>query len=282
VAEPTYFHAICQASIICLKITQQTYILNFLSKHPQFKDKPCFRSVMSLVSHLKLTYSLIYKEKNMKNLILSVAIAGTLLGTSSPVFAYEQGDWVVRVGMTNVAPDDSSNNVNVAGADLGVGVNVGSNTQLGLNFVYFYSPQLAIEVLAATPFSHDIGLDTLGPLGSTKHLPPTISVNYYFAPPSARFQPYVGAGINYTIFFDEEFSRDNSNAGFSKLDLDNSFGLAAQVGFDYMLDEKWLVNASVHWLNIDTEANFDLNDSAGSVDVSIDPFVYSITAGYRF
>jgi outer membrane protein len=234
------------------------------------------------VSHLKLTYSLILKEKHMKKLILSVAIAVTLLGTISSAFAYEQGDWVVRVGMSNIAPDDSSNNVSVAGADLGVGVNVDSNTQLGLNFVYLYSPHLAIEVLAASPFNHDIGLDTVGPLGSTKHLPPSVSANYYFSEPSAKFQPYVGVGINYTIFFDEEFSSANSNAGFSKLHLDNSFGLAAQVGFDYMLDEKWLVNASLRWFDIDTEASFDLNGSAGNVDVSIDPFVYSITAGYRF
>jgi outer membrane protein len=227
-------------------------------------------------------YSLIHTEKHMKKLILSVAIAGTLLSTISPVFAYEQGEWVVRVGMTTVAPDDSSNNVNVGGADLGVGVNVDSNTQLGLNFVYFYSPQLAIEVLAATPFSHDIGLDTLGSLGNTKHLPPTVSANYYFSEPSAKFQPYVGAGINYTIFFDEKFTSANTDAGFSNLDLDSSFGLAAQVGFDYMLDDKWLINGSVRWMDINTEASFDLNGAAGSVDVSIDPLVYSITAGYRF
>lgn len=237
---------------------------------------------MSSVSHLKLMYSLIHRDKHMKKLILSVAIAGTLLSTISPAFAYERGDWVVRVGMTNVAPDDSSNNVYVGGADLGVGVNVDSNTQLGLNFVYFYSPQLAIEVLAATPFSHDIGLDTVGALGNTKHLPPTVSANYYFADPSAKFQPYVGAGINYTLFFDEEFTSVNANAGFSDLELDNSLGLAAQVGFDYMLDDKWLINASVRWMDIDTEATFNLNGSPGSVDVSIDPLVYSITAGYRF
>ena len=218
----------------------------------------------------------------MKKLILSVAITAALLNAISPTYAFEQGDWVIRAGITTVGPDDSSSNVNVGGADAGGGVNVDSGNQLGLNFVYFYSPQLAIEVLAATPFSHDIGLDTVGALANTKQLPPPLSANYYFADPSAKFQPYVGGGINYTIFFDEEFSSANTNAGFSNLELDSSFGLAAQVGFDYMLDNKWLVNASVRWMDIDTEVSFDLNDSAGSVDVSIDPFVYCITAGYRF
>lgn len=218
----------------------------------------------------------------MKKLISTVAVATVLLSTACSTYAYEQGDWIVRIGMTSVAPDDSSSNVNVGGADLGIGVNVDSNVQLGLNLVYFYSPHLAIEVLAATPFSHDIGLDTVGALGNTKHLPPTLSANYYFAEPRSAFQPYIGAGVNYTIFFDEQFTSANTDAGFSDLELDNSLGLAAQVGFDYMLDDNWLINASVRWIDIDTEANFDLNGSAGTVDVSIDPLVYSITAGYRF
>jgi outer membrane protein len=204
----------------------------------------------------------------MKKLMLSMAVTSVLLSAVNPAFAFEQGDWVIRAGLTKTAPDDSSSNVNVGAADLGV--------------VYFYSPQLAIEVLAATPFSHDIGLNTVGALGNTKHLPPTVSANYYFVDPSAKFQPYVGAGINYTVFFDEKFTRANTDAGFSHLDLDSSFGLAAQVGFDYMLDDKWLINGSVRWIDIDTEASFDLNGSAGSVDVEIDPFIYSITAGYRF
>jgi outer membrane protein len=65
--------------------------------------------------------------------------------------------------------------------------------------------------------------------------------------------------------------------------LDNSFGLAAQVGADYMLSEKWFVNASVRWIDIDTEASFNLNGADGSVDsIEIDPWVYSVTLGYRF
>ena len=267
---------------IAQKSRNQPKLGLFSPKHRQNKGKPCFRSVLGSARYLKLIYSLKYTEKHMKKLLLSVAITSALLGAVTPTYAYERGDWVVRVGMTNVSPDDSSSNVNVGGSDLGIGVNVDSNTQVGLNFVYFFSPQLAIEVLAATPFSHDVGLDTVGALGNTKHLPPTVSANYYFADPSAKFQPYVGAGINYTLFFDEKFTNTNASAGFSNLDLDNSLGLAAQVGFDYMLDEKWVLNASVRWIDIDTEASFDLNGAAGSVDVEIDPFVYSITAGYRF
>lgn len=219
----------------------------------------------------------------MKQSILKHLLTGVLLlGATSPALAYEKGDWLVRGGLTNVSPDDSSGNVFVDGSDLGVGVNVDSNTQIGLNLAYFITNNVAIEVLAATPFSHDIGLNTVGALGSTKHLPPTVSANYHFAEPSSAFQLYVGAGINYTVFFDEEFTAANTDAGFSDLNLDDSFGLSLQIGFDYMLTDNWFINGSARWIEIDTDASFDLNGDAGSVSVEIDPMVYTLSLGYRF
>lgn len=216
----------------------------------------------------------------MKKLIISMSLA--LAAGSQSALAYETGDWLVRAGVTNVAPDDSSSNVFVGGADLGVGVNVNSNTQVGLNLAYFLSPHWSVELLAATPFSHDIGLNTVGKLGNTKHLPPTLSANYYFNQADSAFQPYVGVGLNYTIFFDESFTDANSDAGFSDLKLDNSFGLSAQLGADYLIDKNWQVNGSIRWIDIDSQAKFELNGTSGKVDVSIDPLVYTLSIGYRF
>ena len=119
----------------------------------------------------------------MKKSILATAIV--LAAVSGQALAYEEGDIVVRFGATSVNPDDSSSNVMVGGADLGLGVGVDSNTQLGLNFAYFVTPNINIELLAATPFSHDLELKTVGQLGETKHLPPSLTANYYFAAPNA-------------------------------------------------------------------------------------------------
>lgn len=218
----------------------------------------------------------------MKKSLISGAILFATCSLTNSAIAYEAGDWLVRAGATNVAPDESSGNVFVGGNDLGIGVNVGSNTQLGLNVAYFIQPNLAIELLAATPFDHDIGLNTVGALGSTKHLPPTLSANYYFADADSKLQPYLGAGLNYTVFFDESFTGSNEAAGFSDLELDDSFGVSVQAGLDFILDSTWSINASVRWIDIDTEATFKLNDAAGKVDVEIDPFVYTLSVGYRF
>ena len=218
----------------------------------------------------------------MKKTTLATAILLAAATVSTQAMAYDEGDWVVRFGATNVSPDESSSNVFVGGADLGVGVNVDSNTQLGINVAYFLTPNINIELLAATPFSHDLGLNTVGALADTKHLPPSLTANYYFASPNAKFQPYIGAGINYTIFFDEEFTQANKDAGFTDLDLDASFGLTAQVGFDYQVNDTWHVNASVRWIDIDTDASFKLNGADGNVSVDIDPYVYTLSLGYKF
>lgn len=218
----------------------------------------------------------------MKNTLSTLTILASAIALSLPVHAYEAGDWILKAGATKVMPDDSSGNVFVAENDLGMGVSVGDNTQLGLNIGYFINRKIAIELLLATPFKHDIGLNTVGALGSAKHLPPTLTANYYFANSRAAFQPYLGAGVNYTFFFEEEFTSANKQAGFSDLSLDDSLGLSAQAGFDYMLDAKWQLNASVRWMNINTDAKFNLNGDKGTVVVDIDPFVYTVSLGYRF
>lgn len=219
---------------------------------------------------------------------LAATIIPLLLATPL-ASAHEAGDWIVRGGLTTVAPDESSSNIVVGGTDLGVGLTVDNNTQLGLNVAYFLTDRINVELLAATPFTHDVNFSVTDPLGTgnklgeVTHLPPTVSVNYYLNDPSSAFQPYVGAGVNFTIFFDEEFTSANEAAGLEDLSLDNSFGLSAQVGFDYQLNKTWHVNASVRYIDINTEASFNLSGTEGSVaDIDINPWVYTVSVGYTF
>lgn len=224
----------------------------------------------------------------MKKLILMTCIAAATNSTAA--LAYEAGDWVVRGGLTLVSPkSDGSDNVQVPalGGDTGMQVEVDDDVQLGLNLVYFYNANWAVELLAATPFSHTIDLKNSalglgdGELGETKHLPPTLSALYYFSS-DAAFKPYVGLGINYTTFFSEDFTSTREAQGFNSLSLDDSWGVGVQAGFDVTLDDHWHINASARYITIDTTAEFQVGDVAGSVDVAIDPWVVSLTAGYSF
>jgi len=207
--------------------------------------------------------------------------------------AHQAGDILVRAGAITVDPREDSSGVKVDanGANLGGGATLDSDTQLGLNFAYMVTDKIGIELLAATPFSHSVGikgspagLDVLnGNLGDIKHLPPTLSVVYYPLDSKSAFKPYLGAGINYTWFFDESTSSSAEAKGFDGLSLDNSWGLAFQVGADYMLTDKLMINAQVRYIDIDTTAYTNL-DGVGrlKVDVDVDPMVYMVGLGYKF
>ncbi|MBE7929187.1 OmpW/AlkL family protein [Pseudomonas saudiphocaensis] len=204
--------------------------------------------------------------------------------------AHQAGDIIVRAGAITVDPREDSGAISTAvtGSLAGSSATLDSDTQLGLNFAYMVTDNIGIELLAATPFSHDVGVKGLGaPLdgkfGSIKHLPPTLSVVYYPLASQSAFQPYVGAGINYTWFFDDKLSSHAESNSFSGLELKDSWGLAAQIGMDYMLTDTLMLNAQVRYIDIDTEATSN-HSSLGKVkvDVDVDPFVYMVGLGYKF
>lgn len=211
-----------------------------------------------------------------------------------PAAAHEKGDWVLRAGVIQVAPDESSDNIDVAGLVTLPGVDVDNETQLGITGAYMLSDKWGIELLAATPFTHEIDLSNLPvQAGETKQLPPTLSLQYYFNDADAKFQPFVGVGLNATIFFEEDID-DELNLALdgivglpagtvdADLSLKDSWGLSAQIGFDYMINDNWLINGTVWWIDIDTEAKVSTAIADVKFDVEIDPTVYLLSVGYRF
>jgi outer membrane protein len=220
------------------------------------------------------------------------------LALAAPLaYAHEAGDIIVRAGAITVNPKADSSSVKVdqgplKGADLGGKATMSSDTQLGLNFAYMLNSHWGIELLAATPFEHDVKIKGTslgaanGKLGSLKHLPPTLSVVYYPLDGKSAFQPYVGAGINYTWIYDEHVGSQASANGFGNFKAENSWGLAFQVGADYMITDNIMINAQVRYIDIDTTATVENNAVAqgtrAKVDVDVDPFVYMVGLGYKF
>jgi len=109
------------------------------------------------------------------------------------------------------------------------------------------------------------------------------------------WQPYFGLGVNYTVFFDEDVDNDLKNTlgvlipgvDDADLDLDDSWGLAAQAGVDIPINDNWAVNLGVWYLDIDTEAEISAKVAGQTVakvkfDVDIDPWVYNIGIAYKF
>ncbi len=218
---------------------------------------------------------------SFKKLSASLLIAPALLAASMAQ-AYQTGDVIIRTGAVAVDPQESSSNVRLGGVDLGTDVGVDSNVQLGLTGTFMLTDNLGLGLLAATPFKHTINLNGVGELADIKHLPPTLTLQYFPMASSSAWQPYVGAGVNYTTFFSESFKSEYKQAGFRSLSLKDSWGLALEAGLDYRLTDNVVLNAAVWYADIDTEATFRVGDARGKVNVDIDPFVYMVGVGYKF
>ena len=198
--------------------------------------------------------------------LLALALAFALAG---PAFAAEPGSWSVSLGAHSVNP--KSGNGSLAGGALDA--DVGSNWRPTVTAEYFFTPNLGLEVLASLPFSHDIELNGVQ-AGSTKHLPPTFTLQYHFA--GEKVSPFIGAGLNYTLFFDQDTT--GPLAG-TELNLSNSWGLAAHAGVDFRLADNRALRVDVRWIDIDTDVSVDGAD-VGTVNV--DPLVYGVAYVWDF
>lgn len=228
----------------------------------------------------------------MKTIKLLLVATALLAIAASPALASEPGKWTLRAGVGVVDPE--SNNLTFSdGADT-LSIDVDSATAMTLSATYMFNENWGFDILAATPFSHDINasLVVAAPepqsesmkIAETKQLPPTFSIQYHFVP-DGKFQPFIGLGMNWTTFFDTELSQDLIDEGITKLELDDSFGVAAQVGADWYVSDKWLLNFDVRWINIESDAAL-YGAAPGEVaeigTVTVDPWVYAINLGYQF
>jgi len=208
-------------------------------------------------------------RKTSPLILASLAAAVSL--AAAPAMAQSKGDWTVSAGVHQVAP--KSNNGSLAGGTLKVDVD--SDIKPTITGEYFIADNLGIEVLAALPFKHDISINGLGRVGSTKHLPPVVSLQYHFNS-AGKVSPFLGAGLNYTTFFSEDTT--GALAG-SKLKLQDSWGLAAHAGVDFAIGEKGALRVDLRWIDIDSKVKLN-GEKIGTVN--IDPLAYGVSYVFKF
>ena len=197
----------------------------------------------------------------MKKVTLLVAAA--LLAPSA--FAHQAGDVLVRGGAIMVSPTTGSGDT----------LDVQPNTQLGLTLSYMVTDNWGVELLGATPFSHSVEMGG-AEVAKVKHLPPSLMAQYYFGDAQSKVRPYVGAGVNYTFFFDEKGRGALDGA---KVDVDSSWGVAAQAGIDMAVTDNLFVNSSIWYMNIES----DVTVNGTVVDkTKINPIGLMVGVGYRF
>ena len=199
-------------------------------------------------------------------------------------FSMESSKLTVKLGPAFIIPnDDASELGDIADSD----VSVESAPTLGITFDYQFSPHWSAEFLGIIPTQHDIDgkgtLSDIGEIADVKVLPPTLTLKYHLNNGSA-FKPFVGAGINHTIFFDKDVTQgtDTALSGETKLGVDNSWGLALPVGFDFDLGNNWLLSSSVWYIDIDADAYLETGNVRRDIEIDIDPWVIMFGIGKRF
>lgn len=220
--------------------------------------------------------------KLLKYTILPAAVAASAFAT--PAFA-EQGDTFIRLRGIMVAPTESSGGILPTFPTEEVKVN--NSIMPEVDITHMVSDNVGLELIAATTKHNASGTSGttggIGKLASTWVLPPTLTLQYHFAP-EAKVRPYVGAGVNYTMFYSEKPSAGLETAvGQTNVNLKDSFGWAAQAGIDIDLNEKMFLNFDVKYIDIDTTARLDTTAiGTQRVKISLDPLVVGVGVGFRF
>ncbi len=202
----------------------------------------------------------------------SAIAACALLGAfATPAAAADdaQGNWMVRLRGTYLDMAKSSDPVGGVGPSDRITVN--NKWMPEFDVTYFFTPNIAAELVLTVPQKQDVYLDG-NRIGTFKHLPPTLLVQYHFIP-NGTFRPYIGAGLNFTRIWGENIANNS-------LQLDSwSVGPALQIGMDYKLTKNWFLNADIKkiWLSSDVKAG-DVKISK----VNLDPWLFSMGVGYRF
>lgn len=208
-------------------------------------------------------------------LILMAGVAATTM--AAPAMAKDLGDgafakerFQIRGRIINVIADGDG-----AVAQNGLKTDVGHKATPEVDVTYFFTQNIAAELIAATS-EHKIEAGTFD-VGDAWILPPTLTLQYHFMPDN-KFSPYVGAGLNYSMFYGED-----AGTGFNDLDVDGGVGYAVQAGFDYWLNENWGVNVDAKYINLNVDVDVKLGAThLDADDVDLDPFIIGAGVSYRF
>lgn len=195
-----------------------------------------------------------------KCLIALAATAAVVTPTLSQ--AQDTGSWIVRGRALYLDPANSDNT--------GLGLNLGVNAKLfpEVDITYFITPNIAAELVLTYPQKHDVHAGDAN-IGSLKHLPPTLTLQYHV--PMDGLRPYIGAGVNYT-----RLSSIDLPAGVTA--DKNSWGLAVGAGVDVPIGGGWLFNVDVKKVQIKTRIEAGGNGG----DLKVDPVLFSLGVGKRF
>ena len=215
------------------------------------------------------------------------------LGTGLSAGAQTSGTWLARVGTTNISPQVTSDNMTAPsfyniGTTIGTKTDVGGDTQLSGGLTYMYTDHFSVDVPIGLPFKHklygDGAIAGAGQIGSVKALPFTVFGQYRFNQANSVFRPYLGLGLTYAYFFNEKGSGSltamtNPGGAATTLSIESKFALTPQLGFTYVVTDKWMLDASFSKTYLKTRTSLSTGQT---IDTRLNPNVLSLGLGMKF
>ena len=189
---------------------------------------------------------------------------------AAPAMAQSKGDWTVSAGVHQVAP--KSNNGWLAGGTLKVDVD--NDVKPTITGEYFIADNLGIEVLAALPFKHDININGLGRVGSTKQLPPVVTLQYHFNSKGGVAVRWRGRELHHLLQ-----RRHHRCIGRQQVEAAGFVGPGRACGIDFAIGEKGALRVDMRWIDIDSKVKLN-GEKIGTVN--IDPLVYGASYVFKF
>ncbi len=203
----------------------------------------------------------------MKKTIFSafMAILSVFTGLNAQENDSDYSKWQARFRILVITPSPGDD---IEGAD----VDISTSYVPELDFTYFFNKNIAAELILGTS-KHEVDVEDTD-LGSVWLLPPTLNLQYHFY--AGDLKPYIGAGVNYTIFYGVK------SGDVVAMDYENSFGFSFQGGLDYSLSDKWFLNIDLKKILLSTDVNVDTGEGVLPVDVDINPLVIGLGVGMKF
>lgn len=231
------------------------------------------------------------------NLVLArTAVMFTALLASAPIMAIEKNDILVNARVLNISPNVGDNQVMAGGAPLAApaGIDVEDAKSLGVDITYMVTNNLGVELMLDTASRHNVkgtGNLTGVSVGDVTVLPPSVIALWHFMPTN-NVRPYMGAGINYTMFFKQgttgQFTSTLNTVlggGVTSTDVsvDDAFGIVVQAGVDIDINKDWYVSLDAKYIKLDTKATIQVNGAdAATVNFDVNPLVLGVGVGTRF
>jgi outer membrane protein len=208
---------------------------------------------------------------------LALVAASALMAVAATAHA---GDFMVRARVLQLDPANESYGPHPALANNAVSVS--SRLIWELDASYFMTPNWAVEVIATTPPKHTVSTGGAR-LGTLRHLPPTVTLQYHLAPTNASVRPYIGVGLNYTRFSAVDLDAGPALGASTAVPLKikkNSWGTAVQIGADFPINEKLSINVDFKKIDIGTKVS--LADGTYLGTVKVNPVLFGAGIGYKF